>query len=84
MLRLFRFGTIMGFGVTDISSGVVSPCLRVCVVNPRHKLCVGCGRSLDEIAGWMSFSDGERAWIMAALPARLAALRSAGEPRPAA
>ena len=34
-------------------------------------LCMGCGRTLQEIARWTSLSDAERTAIMAALPARL-------------
>ena len=37
------------------------------------KLCRGCGRTIEEIAGWAALSDGERRRVMSALPARLAA-----------
>ncbi len=58
-----------------------TPCKRVCTVHPAHKLCIGCGRSLDEIAGWIAFDDAERARIMAQLPARLQTLAgTAGMP----
>jgi uncharacterized protein len=40
-------------------------------------MCVGCGRSLDEIAGWIALSETARGRIMAQLPARLAALNAA-------
>jgi uncharacterized protein len=52
---------------------IASPCTKVCTIDPRSQLCHGCGRTLDEIARWMSFGEGERARIMAELPARLAA-----------
>ncbi len=51
-----------------------TPCVRTCVVHPALGLCVGCGRSLDEIARWIDMSAEERARVMAGLPARLAAL----------
>jgi hypothetical protein len=35
-------------------------------------LCVGCGRTLDEIARWSSLGDAERRGIMRDLPERLA------------
>jgi uncharacterized protein len=35
-------------------------------------LCTGCGRTLDEIAGWAELSNEERRAIMALLPARKA------------
>jgi uncharacterized protein len=53
---------------------IVSPCVRVCAVDGMRGQCVGCGRTLREIAGWSGYSPAERAAIMAALPARMAAL----------
>ena len=47
-----------------------SPCIKVCVIDPGSRLCVGCARSLDEIAGWSSMSDADRQHIMAELPGR--------------
>ena len=51
-----------------------SPCSRICVVHPASRMCIGCGRSLDEIAGWIALSETERRQIMAQLPARLTAM----------
>ncbi|HLO23611.1 MAG TPA: DUF1289 domain-containing protein [Methyloceanibacter sp.] len=48
-----------------------TPCVNVCLLDSESGLCVGCGRTIDEIAGWAQMSDGERRAIMAALPARL-------------
>lgn len=56
---------------------IESPCNAICTVEPRTGLCIGCGRSLTEIAGWIGYSDSERARIMAELPARLDSLRQA-------
>jgi uncharacterized protein len=56
--------------MTDIES----PCNKVCTVDPISGLCVGCGRSLAEIGGWIGFGADERARIMTELPRRLAAL----------
>jgi predicted Fe-S protein YdhL (DUF1289 family) len=61
-----------------MTNPIASPCTKVCTIDPASRLCRGCGRSLDEIARWMSLSDGERARIMTALPLRLAA----SPPRP--
>lgn len=52
---------------------IATPCTKVCTIEPRSQLCRGCGRTLDEIARWTLLGDGERARIMAELPARLAA-----------
>jgi predicted Fe-S protein YdhL (DUF1289 family) len=59
------------------ATGVSSPCNRLCVVHPTAQMCIGCGRSLDEIGRWIALSETERAAIMAELPARLAALNGA-------
>jgi uncharacterized protein len=56
---------------------IESPCNRVCVVHPIARLCIGCGRSLDEIGLWIGLTGAERSRITAQLPARLAALDGA-------
>jgi predicted Fe-S protein YdhL (DUF1289 family) len=63
--------------VTASAIPVSSPCKSICVVHPSAPLCIGCGRSLDEIGRWTALSEAERAAIMAQLPARLAKLNSA-------
>jgi uncharacterized protein len=59
---------------------IQSPCNKVCVVDPISALCIGCGRSLAEIEGWLRFTPEQRVRVMAELPRRLnmlAARRSA-------
>jgi predicted Fe-S protein YdhL (DUF1289 family) len=46
--------------------------VKVCVVDGESGLCLGCFRTLTEIAGWAGLSDGERAALMAGLPERKA------------
>jgi len=53
---------------------VESPCNKVCVVDPSSALCIGCGRNLTEIAGWLRFTPEERVRVMAQLPQRLSML----------
>jgi hypothetical protein len=52
---------------------IESPCVKICTLDARSGLCLGCGRTLDEIAQWRKLSDAERKRVMAELPARLAA-----------
>jgi predicted Fe-S protein YdhL (DUF1289 family) len=47
-----------------------TPCVNVCLLDAETGLCIGCGRTIDEIACWTTMSDGERRAIMAALPER--------------
>ena len=54
---------------------IASPCTKVCTMDPAADLCIGCGRTLAEIARWGSLPDEERRRIMANLPDRLAARR---------
>jgi predicted Fe-S protein YdhL (DUF1289 family) len=50
-----------------------TPCIAVCLIDPRTKLCFGCGRTLPEIARWHAMESAERLEVMALLPARMAA-----------
>ena len=54
---------------------IATPCVKVCVVDGESGLCLGCLRTLAEVAGWTGFSDAERASIMAGLPARRGRIR---------
>jgi len=49
---------------------IATPCVKVCIVDPASSLCLGCHRTLMEIAGWARFSEAERAALMAELPGR--------------
>ena len=49
---------------------IVTPCIKVCVVDGDSGLCLGCFRTLGEIAGWASLSDERRRALMAELPTR--------------
>lgn len=49
---------------------IVTPCVKVCAVDGRTGFCLGCRRTLPEIAGWARLSDQVRAEVMAALPDR--------------
>jgi uncharacterized protein len=49
---------------------IESPCIKLCVVDPASRLCLGCFRSIDEIGAWSALSPAERRAIMADLPNR--------------
>jgi predicted Fe-S protein YdhL (DUF1289 family) len=53
---------------------ISTPCIKVCAVSGQTGLCIGCGRTLAEIAGWGGMDEAQRLEIMAQLPARLSAL----------
>lgn len=47
-----------------------SPCIKVCVIHPEERLCVGCYRSIEEIGRWSQLTAAERTAILADLPNR--------------
>ena len=55
---------------------IESPCVQICTLDARSGICLGCGRTVDEIAGWIAMSAAERSRVMKELPARLAATKS--------
>jgi uncharacterized protein len=53
---------------------IQSPCVKLCVVHPEARICIGCMRSIDEISAWSRLTHEARATLMAELPARAARL----------
>lgn len=51
--------------------GVASPCVRNCCLDERD-VCMGCGRSLDEIRLWGEADDIQRLGILERAAARRA------------
>jgi len=49
-----------------------SPCVKVCQLDNAKGVCVGCLRTLSEIARWSQMSGEERRRVMADLPNRKA------------
>lgn len=47
-----------------------SPCVKICVIHPATGLCLGCARTLGEIAAWSRLAPAMRQAIMAELPGR--------------
>jgi predicted Fe-S protein YdhL (DUF1289 family) len=57
--------------VTDTPPAPIeTPCIRVCTVDGKSGLCLGCFRTLAEIARWSRFEADERARLMFELPQR--------------
>ncbi|MGB0238047.1 MAG: DUF1289 domain-containing protein [Cycloclasticus sp.] len=51
-----------------------SPCVRKCTLN-EEDVCLGCGRKLNEITSWSSYSDSKRASLMVDSKKRLSLYR---------
>jgi len=56
-------------------AAIETPCVKVCVLEHNSELCLGCGRTLGEIAGWSGLTGEERRRVMAELPQRLHTMR---------
>jgi len=52
--------------------GVPSPCTKVCALDFKSDLCLGCGRSRSEIASWTTLNAEDKRRVLAAAEARLA------------
>ena len=61
-----------------------SPCKNVCVMHEPSGHCLGCGRTLDEIALWSVLDDDDKRAVRALLPERLAQLVHVPVPTPPA
>ena len=56
-------------------SEVESPCIKLCVVHPEERICIGCFRTIEEISVWSRLSVAVRNAIMDDLPNRAPRLR---------
>jgi predicted Fe-S protein YdhL (DUF1289 family) len=65
--------------VTTVPAGppkaIATPCIKVCIVDPESNLCLGCHRTLMEIAGWARLREEERDRLLAELPDRRSLIR---------
>lgn len=59
------------------ASAVESPCNDVCRMDAASGLCLGCWRTIDEIAAWPSLDDARRIALRDELDSRRARARAA-------
>ncbi|MBS0246304.1 MAG: DUF1289 domain-containing protein [Proteobacteria bacterium] len=53
-----------------------TPCVKICTLDAGRRLCLGCGRTVEEIAQWSVLSTAQRRRIMEALAERLATFKT--------
>lgn len=53
---------------------IESPCIKVCVIHPEARICVGCHRTIEEIAAWSRLTPEDRRAVMAELAGRARSL----------
>jgi hypothetical protein len=61
---------LRGAGPERVAPLLASPCVRRCCLDERD-ICLGCGRSLNDILDWGSADDARRRAICQAAQARL-------------
>jgi predicted Fe-S protein YdhL (DUF1289 family) len=49
---------------------VMSPCKSICIMDGKSNLCIGCKRTIDEIARWPMMPDDERQKVVDSLKSR--------------
>lgn len=49
---------------------MISPCTKVCHIDPTNEVCIGCFRTLEEIVKWQQMSDQERITVTNSLEKR--------------
>ena len=50
---------------------MISPCIKLCVIDPELQRCTGCNRTLEQIKLWTAYTDQERNEIIEGLIAQL-------------
>ena len=50
---------------------VPSPCISVCRMDAQGELCVGCLRTLDEVAAWGRMGDADKREVWALVAQRI-------------
>ncbi|WP_367195301.1 DUF1289 domain-containing protein [Amorphus sp. 3PC139-8] len=55
---------------TQPTERIESPCVSICRIDPTSGLCIGCLRTLDEIASWRTLDADQRRAVIAELQDR--------------
>jgi len=49
---------------------VESPCKNICSRDPESGLCIGCGRTEEEITKWVTYSEEQKKIVLTELEKR--------------
>ena len=47
-----------------------SPCNDICTTDPDSGLCIGCGRTQNEISNWVGYTEKEKGIVLQKLKLR--------------
>jgi len=56
--------------VNSSLTAVPSPCRNICQMDPRSGLCIGCRRTLQEIADWLEMTSEEKFAVLERVASR--------------
>ena len=65
--------------VAPAADEVASPCISVCVMDAASGFCIGCWRTLDEIAAWSVLDADAKRAVLAAIRERRARQATAND-----
>ena len=65
--------------VAPAADNVASPCISVCVMDAASGFCIGCWRTLDEIAAWSVLDADAKRAVLAAIRERRARQATAND-----
>lgn len=54
----------------QMTEQVASPCVNICQLNPETGYCIGCLRTLEEIADWLEMTNEEKLQVLNQLEER--------------
>lgn len=67
----------VAWGAIQINNGmernteqVASPCVNICQMNPETGYCIGCMRTIGEIADWLEMTNEEKRQVLNQLEER--------------
>jgi len=63
---------------TELQRTIASPCVGVCQIDRDTRFCLGCWRTIEEIAHWARYGDPQRLEVLERLRERQ---RAAGQDR---
>lgn len=63
---------------TEVPRTIASPCVGVCQIDRDTRFCLGCWRTIEEIAHWSRYGDPQRLEVLERLRERQ---RDAGQDR---
>ena len=46
---------------------MITPCIQICKIDPQLQRCIGCHRTLEQIAEWSRYTDEQRKAIISKL-----------------